>query len=276
MSTRRNPSAPPGSFTSAGRAACTSAPPGASAGWAAKQIHDPVSRLRFLRAAAARRPRPGLRVPGRVLYGLICVFAAAALLRPGARAVNRAQTLAPAVAAAVARPAAIRLEKISEVWQVEATAEFETYSNGLRIDNRAAVPNRPRSYVAFPVARPEDTAGEPRTTPAGIVFHTSESLQAPFEASQNSALKRMGESLLEYVRRQRAYHFLIDRFGRVYRVVQESDAADHAGYSIWSDGQWFYLNLNDSFLGVSFEARTQPGQVTATVNPAQVHAAAML
>ena len=39
---------------------------------------------------------------------------------------------------------------------------------------------------------------------------------------------RLGESLLEYVRRGRAYHYLIDRFGRVYRVVAESDAANHA------------------------------------------------
>jgi N-acetyl-anhydromuramyl-L-alanine amidase AmpD len=45
-------------------------------------------------------------------------------------------------------------------------------------------------------------------------------------------LKRIGESLLAYVRRKQAYNFVIDRFGRVYRVVPESDAANHAGNSI--------------------------------------------
>ena len=62
-------------------------------------------------------------------------------------------------------------------------------------------------------------------------------------------LKRLGESLLEYVRRKHAYHYLIDRFGRVYRVVAESDTANHAGYSVWADDEWFYVNLNESFLG---------------------------
>jgi len=52
------------------------------------------------------------------------------------------------------------------------------------------------------------------------------------------------------------YNFLIDRFGRVFRIVNESDAAQHAGYSVWSDDRWLYVDLNESFLGVSFEART--------------------
>jgi hypothetical protein len=49
---------------------------------------------------------------------------------------------------------------------------------------------------------------------------------------------------------------VIDRFGRVYRVVQESDAANHVGTSIWADSRGVYVNLNDSFLGVSFEGQT--------------------
>jgi hypothetical protein len=106
----------------------------------------------------------------------------------------------------------------------------------------------------------------------GIVYHTTESLQAPFEPSQNTVLKRVSESVLEYVRRRRAYNFLIDRFGRVYRIVRESDAANHAGHSIWADDSSIYVNLNDSFLGVSFEAETG----SLRVNPAQVRAGAIL
>jgi hypothetical protein len=78
------------------------------------------------------------------------------------------------------------------------------------------------------------------------------------------------------LRRERAYNFLIDRFGRVYRVVPEGDAANHAGNSIWTDANWVYLNLNQSFLAVSFETRTLPGQEEAAVNPAQVRSAALL
>jgi hypothetical protein len=30
-----------------------------------------------------------------------------------------------------------------------------------------------------------------------------------------------------------------NRFGPV-RIVRESDAAEHAGYSVWSDDAWFF------------------------------------
>jgi hypothetical protein len=159
---------------------------------------------------------------------------------------------------------------------VEKSAESETYSNGLRVDTRFESPNHPRGYLAFPAGRPDDAAGVHRTSPAGIVFHTTESLQLPFEASANGALKHVGESLIEYVCRRHAYHFLIDRFGRVYRIVPERDSADHAGYSVWSDDDWVYVNLNESFLGISFETKTEPGQEDPAVTPAQIHSAAML
>jgi hypothetical protein len=157
---------------------------------------------------------------------------------------------------------------------VENSGPEETYSNGLRIDNRHVVSHYPRSYLVFPATRRGPAVR--RYDPAGIVFHTTESHQVPFEAGQNDALRRVGESLLEYVQRKFAYHFLIDRFGRVHRVVAEGDAADHAGPSLWADGQWLYVNLNRSFLAVSFEGRTEPGQSESGASPAQVRAAAML
>jgi len=163
-----------------------------------------------------------------------------------------------------------------EIWIVEKTPAFEIYSNGLRIDNRYSTPNRPRSYLVFSATRPDDLWGHRRSVPAGIVFHSTESLQLPFESGQPPALKRIGESLLTYVRLKRAYNFLIDRFGSVYRVVQESNAANHAGNSIWADPEWLYLNLNQSFLGVSFETQTAPDQIGAALNPAQVRAGKVL
>lgn len=253
--------------------------------FAGRVIRDPVVRLRFLRAVApppdlAPSPPPNppaprklrrvirllllLLLPLAVLVSFFLVRAAARVEPPGAPV----RRIDPAASPQAGRPA--------EVWEVENSREAETYSNGLRIDNHFAVSNHRRSYRAFSADLPEGDAGPLRSEPVGIVFHTTESLQAPFEAQQNGVLKRIGESLLEYVRRKQAYNFLIDRFGRVYRVVIEDDAANHAGYSVWSDEKWVYLNLNESFLGVSFEAQTPPAQFEADITAAQVRAAAML
>lgn len=165
--------------------------------------------------------------------------------------------------------------RLPAVWLVEQNHDADIYSNGLRVDNRYSVSTRPRSYLAFPRDHP-DAHGTQRTDPAGIVFHTTESMQAPFEAEQNRALTRLGESMLVYVQRRRAYNFVVDRFGRVYRMVPEGEVADHAGYSVWADDEWIYVNLNESFLGVSFEAQTSPAQAEPEISPGQVRAAAML
>jgi hypothetical protein len=149
---------------------------------------------------------------------------------------------------------------------VERTPEYELYSNGLRVENRYTVAHEPRSYVLL--FRDSATPGPRRTRPMGIVYHTTESDQAPFEVRQSPALQRIGREVLLFVRNKRAYHFLIDRFGRVHRIVAESDTANHAGHSIWADNQWIYLDLNAGFLGVAFEASMQ-GE-TALATPAQL------
>lgn len=160
-----------------------------------------------------------------------------------------------------------------DVWLVETKAEMETYSNGLQIDVRFTSGTHRRSYLAFPEA-----GGAPvrREEPVGIVFHTTESQQAPFEPSANGTLKRIGESLLEYVRRKQAYNFVIDRFGRVFRVVPEGDAANHSGHSAWADRDYSYINLNESFLAIAFEAASPRPAREAQINPAQVRAAGIL
>ena len=81
---------------------------------------------------------------------------------------------------------------------------------------------------------------------------------------------------MEYVSRRRSYHFVIDRFGRVFRIVQESDLANHAGHSVWADQKWIYVNLNESFFGVAFEAQTRHADEPSPLNPAQVHAGRIL
>jgi hypothetical protein len=244
----------------------------------ARHIGDPVIRLRFLKAVAPPSRvggRPGLWraffqylvwaiVPLTLIVAFLVVRAAARVPEPGA------WKPPDGLSRSVPSPA------LPEVWMVEKNAGEEVFSNGLHIDTRFAVSNHPRSYLAFPLNGTSGARAVRRSAPAGIVFHTTESLQIPFEARQNRALQRIGESLLEYVGHRCAYHYLIDRFGRVFRVVAEQDAANHAGYSVWADDHWRYLNLNESFLGVSFEARTEEGQSDARLSPAQVRSAAML
>src|SRR5262249_42811478 len=99
---------------------------------------------------------------------------------------------------------------------------------------------------------------------------------APFEAARNHDLKGIGESLLGYVRNHRAYHFVVDRFGRVHRIVLESDSASHAGYSVWADSNSIYVNLNHSFLGVAIETQSDGANSAVWLNDAQVHATRIL
>jgi hypothetical protein len=238
----------------------------------AERIGDPVMRLRFLKMAEPRildRPKRRVRRAYLVVIPLLAAAMAGVVFQRApakARPAERSAAAGPVLAPVPARP--------PEVWEVEKTDNSETFSNGLWIDDRYAVSNQPRAYLAFPLSR-GDAPAIHRTDPAGIVFHTTESSQAAFSAGENGTLRRIGESLLDYVRRKRAYHFVIDRFGRVHRVVLESDAANHAGFSVWADDDWTYVNLNESFLGVAFEARTEKWG-GAAINAAQTRAGAML
>ena len=160
-----------------------------------------------------------------------------------------------------------------KVWRVDRTDSLETYSNGLRIDLTFAISNQPRDK--FPVFPLNGGAVPARyqSNPAGIVFHTTESQLEVFDESENRRLKMLGRNLLEVIRQDRAYHYVIDRFGRVFRVVEESDVANHSGHSVWADPSGIYVNLNYSFLAISFEGQTgDPDAVT----PAQIQAGKML
>ena len=249
----------------------------------AKHIPDPIVRLRFLKAATPPmhpQDRNWRVIFKRSWLTVLVGLAVATVLFLPLVLWPRLRAFAPTHAA----PSALTARKVSaapipdfrtasDVWLVEKSGESETYSNGLRINNRFLGRTHPRSYLAFPVNGSQPVR---RTAPVGIVFHTTESQQAPFEASANRVLQRLGESLLEYVQRQHAYNFVIDRFGRVYRAVAENEAANHAGYSAWADESWLYVNLNESFLGVSFEAISPTGERESEISPAQARSAATL
>jgi len=240
----------------------------------AVQITDPVERLRFLRQEMRPQPKPRL-IPKVAMRRNTLLMAAGlvALIGLVPLPTGTAETLAKErqlIVPETARP--VTQSPIPRVWLVEKTDALEIYSNGLRIDLTFTVSNHPRR--PFPIFSP--TGGVPQgegNAPVGIVFHTTESLLAPFEEEENRRLRIIGRGLIEVVRHDRSYHYLIDRFGRVYRVVQESDAANHSGTSVWGDSRGVYVNLNDSFFGVSFEGQT--GQVDE-VTPAQIQAGRVL
>jgi hypothetical protein len=241
----------------------------------AREVSDPVDRLRYLRHTMGNRWRfPGwrfvfLRSKRADVTAILAITTLALLAGPVMRRFRRP---GPAVlTAAKLAPAAA-----PKVWPVDASGETELYSNGLRIDRRYEVSYRKRGYNALPRGREETGVPEWRTAPAGIVFHTTESYQAPFDEKSVKRLTRIGDSLMRYVAERHAYHYVVDRFGRVFRVVREQDAANHAGHSIWADRDWTYLELNDAFLAVAVETETQPGSDQPSANAAQIHSVRVL
>jgi len=260
----------------------------------AECIADPIERLRYLRRVTA--PERRLLPPGRLRHAAWLTLAAMLVLVPGPRTKSAAGTFAReavepssdvfrnvsakqiADQSTASQSPVEASGAIPHVWRVERSRTSELYSNGLRVDLTFQIANRPRAqYPIFSLAPsiPALTGRGWKTgsTPIGIVYHTTESLIAPFEEDQNRRLKQLGRNLIDVIREERAYHYLIDRFGRVFAAVAESDAANHAGKSVWADAQGIYVNLNDSFLGVAFEAQTG---ATEAVTPAQIGAAKAL
>jgi hypothetical protein len=237
--------------------------------WRAAWCSDPVKRLRFLQRARAS-PKSASR-----MLGLLAITLALAFL--GLAWASTALRSTPAQQHVAALPhLSQKFEPIpGRVWLVESNDRFELFSNGLRVENQFLTSTQPRAYLSLSREGMDTRPARLRFDPAGIVFHTTESHMAPFEEDQNGTLRRAGEGLLEYVRRNHSYHFVIDRFGRVFRIVREGDYANHAGHSVWADQTWVYLNLNQSFFGLAFEAKSRP-EDGPPVNPAQVHAGRIL
>jgi hypothetical protein len=255
--------------------------------WRLRRLTDPVEKLRFMRRfmGAGHPPRKKSWESGRliwVLAGMLVPLAALPLrsLMPVLSSNGTLQPPVPPPAAGTGlHPAApgAGSEVLHKVWLVKETREFEMYSNGLRVE-RPASPVRTvaRRYFSYPRTNITSSAAQVRRDPAGIVFHTSESDLAPFNPSNNGLLQRQGESLVAYARNNALYHYVVDRFGRMHRIVEESDKANHSGNSIWADDRWAYVNLNTSFFGVSFETETRPGDVRPMLSPAQARAGRVL
>ena len=142
------------------------------------------------------------------------------------------------------------------IWLVEKTPHYEIYSNRLQIITTYSVPNIPRQY--YVQLRDRDLTIEAIQLSgaiAGIVYHTSESDLVPFKPEMNSSIKKKSKGLIKYLQRRKSYNYFIDRFGRIFRIVQEDHTAFHSGRSIWADDNSIYIDLNHSFLGICFEGR---------------------
>ena len=162
-----------------------------------------------------------------------------------------------------------------KLWQVSDTAESEEWSNGGRILKSYETTNRPRAYYLIP-RNSESGGNQIRHEPIGIVYHTSENELGDFSADNNASIQQQSTNIVTYVRRNRYYHYVIDRFGRIHRILPDNQAANHAGHSIWADDKYVYVGLNDSFIGISFEATVKAGETEKMMTQAQVFAGKQL
>jgi hypothetical protein len=143
------------------------------------------------------------------------------------------------------------------IWLADRGPGWELYSNGLRIETPYAVQGEARAYRIHHRDGERDPAVYSK--PAGILFHTSESDLWPLEPDFARQMRRGTAGLLRYLQKQQSYNYLVDRFGRVYRIVDDESRANHAGHSVWARNDEVYLDLNSAFLGVSFESRWEGG-----------------
>lgn len=153
------------------------------------------------------------------------------------------------------------------MWLADRGPGWELYSNGLRIETAYATKGAPRDYQVH--SRRGELLPTRYSRPIGILFHTSESDLWPLEPGFEKEVRKGSENLLRFVKREQAYNYMIDRFGRVYRIVDDDSRANHAGHGVWARGDEVYLDLNSAFLGVSFESRWEGGR-TLPITRAQL------
>jgi len=168
---------------------------------------------------------------------------------------------------------------LDKVWLAERGEGYEFYSNGARVLTGFETTGDERRFYKFHFPSGADgVESAASTSPVGIVFHVSESDKLPFSGQFNSSLNNVSKALLEYARGHRLYNYVIDRFGRIYRIVQDEEVSNHAGNSVWGDRDDFYVNLNASFIGVCLEGKYTPGKAVGPdeINEAQIYAARVL
>jgi hypothetical protein len=163
-----------------------------------------------------------------------------------------------------------------KVWLVKKENDYELFSNGARILTEFETDNHPRRYYLYSKDDPlQDLELPVQNKIVGLLYHTTEGELVDFKPDNNSDLQRRSHGLMAYVKKEKSYNYVIDRFGQIYRIVRDEQAGFHAGHSIWNDNKYTYVGLNESFLGVAFETNTQ-ANAQAQLTEAQIVAGRQL
>ncbi len=213
------------------------------------------------------------------LVGIIGYLAVQVALASYAVPAEASSPPSPVAPAGVALASDLPQYSPEQIWLVEQGDGYEVYSNGARILTEFETDGPARRFFAIPRgAETPDGAVERSVTPIGIVYHTSQSHIAPFKEEFNDKLQTSARALLDFVSKRRLYNYVIDRFGRIYRVVRDDAAADHAGNSVWADADYTYLDLSGGTIGICFEAEWRPDTKLAAdqINEAQIYAGRVL
>ena len=189
------------------------------------------------------------------------------------RPLHAEQVSAASPAAEAPGPIPADAQAPSRAWLVERGQGWEQYSNGLRIELSHVASGPARRYKIF--RKGVGLLDDVHDVPVGLLYHTSESDIWPLQEAFNESLRDSSQRLLRYIQRKRLYNYVIDRFGRVFRIIPDAERANHAGYSIWAVEQDVYLNLNNAFIGICFESRWQGGHASP-ITRAQLSAGRML
>ncbi len=173
--------------------------------------------------------------------------------RPGSSEVLRQGEAAAMVRPPRPKEAEKTPAKLEKVWFLDKKGNIERWSNRARIRTEFETENRPRRFYAIP--RGSDTAPDRlRSDIVGIVYHTSESHIVPYDPGYSEDIVRSSRGVINYIRNNKLYNYLIDRSGDIYRIVRDEHAANHSGHSIWADSNYAYVGLNESFIGICFES----------------------
>ena len=244
-----------------------------------QQTKAPLTARLFFRVYQARRVfyGAGLATAAIALFGLyslvvwsthrVNAYLAQRYQTPGRPAASSASGSNTALAETVTKY--LPNYKPEKVWLVERKDDYEQYSNSGRILTRYETENHPRGYRV--IKRGAEKAEEAiHHEPVGIIYHSSESDIVPFTADNNRSIQARTRGLLEYVHKNKSYNYVVDRFGQIYRIVRDDQAANHAGNSVWADQQNIYVGLNESFIGVCFESTSDAGPLDEQLTEAQI------
>ncbi len=229
----------------------------------AQRVHAPFSARLFFLLHQARHAFYGaaaviavLAVFGLVSFGAWAARHFNAYLALGNSLGAPAPTPSPSSSASTmaALLDALAKKKPEKVFLVGNEGEYEIWSNNCRISTRYETDNHHRAYYAIPRGSESD-GDKPRHDIVGIVYHTPESDIIDLTPENIKAIQMRSRGLLEYVRDNKKYNYVIDRIGGVYRIVRDDQAAYHAGDSLWADSKNTYVLLNESFIGVCFESK---------------------